>query len=148
MKKTTKKVFALLLAAIAIFSFASCRNEVPPEIPDNWLWENALYTEDTVLGDGAKHLGMMVTADGKTIVFNIYSDAETVGEALTENGLVEGSEGAFGLYISHVNGIKAVYEEDGAYWGFLDREGNLMSTGVDMTSFADGDVYELRYTKE
>ena len=90
---------------------------------------------------------MMVTADGKTIVFNIYSDAETVGEALIENGLVEGSEGPFGLYISHVNGIKAVYEEDGAYWGFLDKDGELMSTGVDMTSFADGDVYELRYTK-
>lgn len=147
MKQTTKKVLALLLVAIALFSFASCKNEVPPDVSDNWLWNNALYTEDTALGEGGKYLGMMVTADGKTIVFNIYSDAETVGEALIENGLVEGSEGPFGLYISHVNGIKAVYEEDGAYWGFLDKDGELMSTGVDMTSFADGDVYELRYTK-
>ena len=147
MKHTTKKVFALLLVAIAIFSFASCKNEVPSEIPDNWLWENALYTEDTEFINGEKHLGMMVTADGKTIVFNIYSDANTVGDALIESGLVEGSEGAYGLYISHVNGIKAVYEEDGAYWGFYDRDGELMRTGVDMTSFFDGDVYELRYTK-
>ena len=64
-----------------------------------------------------------------------------------ENGVVEGGDGAYGLYISHVNGIKAVYEEDGAYWGFLDKDGNLMSVGVDMTELLDGDVYELRYTK-
>ena len=114
MKQTTQKVFALLLVAIALFSFASCKNEVPPDASDNRLWNNALYTEDTALGEGAKHLGMMVTADGKTIVFNIYSDAETVGEALMENGLVEGTDGQFGLYISHVNGMKAVYEEDRA----------------------------------
>ena len=148
MKQTTKKVFSLLLVAFAIFSLASCKNEVPPEVSDDWLWNNAIYTEDTELGEGAKHLGMLVTADGKTVVFNIYSDAATVGEALMENGLVEGSDGQFGLYISHVNGIKAVYEEDGAYWGFLDRDGNFMSTGVDMTELRDGDVYELRYTKE
>ena len=144
MKSTTKKSFALFLAIIAIFSFASCGKE---EIPDSSLWENALYTEDTDFVQGEKHLGMLITAEDKTIVFNIYSDAETVGEALMENGLVEGTEGQFGLYISHVNGIKAVYEEDGAYWGFLDRDGNFMSTGVDMTELHDGDVYELRYTK-
>lgn len=144
MKQTTKKSFALFLVVIAIFSFASCGKE---KIPDGSLWANALYTEDTDFVNGEKHLGLLVTAEDKTIVFNIYSDAETVGEALTENGLVEGTEGQFGLYISHVNGIKAVYEEDGAYWGFLDRDGNLMSTGVDMTELHDGDVYELRYTK-
>lgn len=147
MKQTTKKILSLFLVALVLFSFASCKDNAP-ETQKNSLWNNALYTEDTALGEGAKHLGMMVTADGKTIVFNIYSDAETVGEALMENGLVEGTDGQFGLYISHVNGIKAVYEEDGAYWGFLDRDGNLVSTGVDMTSFVDGDVYELRYTKE
>ena len=129
---------------IVIFSFASCGKE---EFPEGSLWANAIYTEDTDFVQGEKHLGMLITAEDKTIVFNIYSDAETVGEALMENGLVEGTEGQFGLYISHVNGIKAVYEEDGAYWGFLDRDGNFMSTGVDMTELHDGDVYELRYTK-
>lgn len=136
---------ALLMCIFVLFAFASCKGE---EIPENSLWSNAVYTEDTEFGEGAKLLGIKVTAGDKSIVFTVRSDAETVGDALLENGLVEGSEGPFGLYISHVNGIKAVYEEDGAYWGFLDRDGNLMSTGVDMTTFADGDVYELRYTKE
>lgn len=148
MKQTTQKILALLLCALVIFSFASCKDETSPETPESSLWSTALYTEDTEFGEGAKLLGLKVTADEKSIVFTLRSDAETVGEALIENGLVEGSEGPFGLYISHVNGIKAVYEEDGAYWGFLDRDGNLVSTGVDMTSFVDGDVYELRYTKE
>ena len=88
MKSTTKKLFALFLAIIAIFSFASCGKE---EIPDSSLWENALYTEDTDFVQGEKHLGMLITAEDKTIVFNIYSDAETVGEALMENKLVEGT---------------------------------------------------------
>lgn len=146
MKQTTKKILALLLCALVVFSFASCKDNAP-ETPENSLWSNAVYTEDKELGAGEKLLEIKVTAEEKSIVFTIRSDAETVGEALLENELVEGSEGAFGLYISHVNGIKAVYEEDGAYWGFLDKDGELMSTGVDMTSFADGDVYELRYTK-
>ncbi len=148
MKQTTKRIITLLLCAMVIFSFASCKDENTPETPESPLWSTALYTEDTEFGEGAKLLEIKVTANEKSIVFTLRSDAETVGEALVENGLVEGSDGPFGIYISHVNGIKAVYEEDGAYWGFLDRDGNLMSTGVDMTSFADGDVYELRYTKE
>ncbi len=146
MKQTTKKILSLFLVALVLFSFASCKDNAP-ETPKNSLWSNAVYTEDKELGAGEKFLEIKVTAEEKSIVFTIRSDAETVGEALLENELVEGSEGAFGLYISHVNGIKAVYEEDGAYWGFLDKDGELMSTGVDMTSFVDGDVYELRYTK-
>ncbi len=148
MKNSTQKILALLLVAIAVFSFASCKGEETPGTPENSLWSTALYTEDTEFGVGAKLLGIEVRVGEKSIVFTIRTDAEFVGEALMENGLVEGSEGPFGLYISHVNGIKAVYEEDGAYWGFLDRDGELMSTGVDMTTFVDGDVYELRYTKE
>lgn len=147
MKQTTKKILSLFLVALVLFSFASCKDNAP-ETQKNSLWSNAVYTEDKELGAGEKLLEIKVTAEEKSIVFTIRSDAETVGEALLENELVEGSEGAFGLYISHVNGIKAVYEEDGAYWAFHNRDGELMSTGVDMTMLHDGDVYELRYTKE
>lgn len=146
MKQTTKKILSLFLVALVLFSFASCKDNAP-ETPENSLWSNAVYTEDKELGAGEKLLEIKVTAEEKSIVFTIRSDAETVGEALLENELVEGTDGQFGLYISHVNGMKAVYEEDGAYWAFHNRDGELMSTGVDMTLFADGDVYELRYTK-
>ena len=146
MKQTNKKILALLMVVLMVTAFTSCgSNEVQNE---ESLWSSAIYTEDTEFGEGAKLLGIKVTAEEKSIVFTIRSDAETVGEALLENNLVEGSEGQFGLYISHVNGMKAVYEEDGAYWGFYNRDGEIMSTGVDMTEFKDGDVYELVYIKE
>lgn len=146
MKQTNKKILALLMVVLMVTAFTSCgSNEVQNE---ESLWSSAIYTEDTEFGEGAKLLGVKVTAEEKSIVFTIRSDAETVGEALLENNLVEGSDGQFGLYISHVNGIKAVYEEDGAYWGFYNRDGEIMSTGVDMTEFKDGDVYELVYIKE
>lgn len=148
MKQTIQKITAIVLTLTVLFAFASCGKSEVIESPENSLWSTALYTDDKEFGVGEKGLQVKVTAEEKSIVFTINSDAETVGEALVENGLVEGSEGPFGLYISHVNGIKAVYEEDGAYWGFLDKDGALMSTGVDMTMLHDGDVYELRYTEE
>ena len=144
MKQTIKKSGVLLLVILMLFSFGACTKE---ETSETSLWETATYTEDAEFGAGSKHLGIKVTAEDKSIVFSVHSDAEFVGEVLLENDLVEGTDGQFGLYISHVNGMKAVYEEDGAYWAFYDRDSELMSTGVDMTVFADGDVYELRYTK-
>ena len=139
-----KRSGALLIAVLMLFAFTSCGATEDNSVS---LWDSAVYTEDAEFGEGAKLLGIKVTAEEKSIVFSIHSDAETVGAALLENELVKGTDGQYGLYISHVNGMKAVYEEDGTYWGFYNRDGEIMSTGVDMTEFADGDVYELRYTK-
>ncbi len=144
MKKSRKNSIVILLALAMLFSFASCENN---KEKSGSLWENAIYTDNAELGEGEKTLTLAVKAEEKEIIFKIHSDKETVGEALQENNLVEGYEGPFGLYISHVNGIKAVYEEDGAYWGFY-KNGEILPTGVDMTNFKDGESYELVYTKE
>ena len=63
-----------------------------------------------------------------------------------EHSLLEGDEGPYGLYVKKVNGITADYDVDQSYWGFY-KNGEYMMTGIDMTEFADGEHYELVYTK-
>lgn len=82
------------------------------------LWENALYTKDTTLGSGKKTVTVEVEAEENKITFTVKTDAETLGDALLENKLVEGDEGQYGLFLTSVNGIKADYSADGSYWAF------------------------------
>ena len=76
----------------------------------------------------------------------IKTDKTILGDALLEHSLIAGEEGAYGLYVKFVNGIRADYDLDGAYWGF-NKGGEYMMTGVDGTTIADGDKYELVWTK-
>ena len=84
--------------------------------------------------------------DGKTTTFTINTAAEYLRGALEQENLVQGEDGPYGLYISHVNGEQAIYEVDGAYWAVY--EGDVASmTGVDQIKIADGATYKLVYTK-
>ena len=112
----------------------------------NGIWTNALYQNDTEIGEGAKTVQVEVKAGDKSITFTVHTDKETLGDALLEHNLIAGEEGAYGLYVKVVNGITADYDVDQSYWGFS-KGGEYMMTGVDGTPFADGEVYELTYTK-
>ena len=83
---------------------------------------------------------------GEESVFEIKTDADNLGDALLEAKLVEGEKGAYGLYIKSVNGLRADYELDGAYWS-LSKNGEMLMTGASDTPIADGEKYELTYTK-
>ena len=137
MKKTIRILLTILCA---ILLFAGC-NKGPVYVDGT-----AKYTEDTTLGEGSKTITVTVKDhEGKAVVFTIKTDAKTVGDALLENDLLAGDEGAYGLYVKVVNGLRADYDKDHAYWGFnVNGEGSL--TGVDMTDITDGGVYELVYT--
>ncbi|MBR6780613.1 MAG: DUF4430 domain-containing protein [Clostridia bacterium] len=87
----------------------------------------------------------VVDADGNTQTFTVSTDADNLGDALLAEGLVEGEQGAYGLYIKSVNGIRADYDLDKAYWA-LYSDGELMMTGVSDTAISDGQHYELVYT--
>lgn len=127
---------------VLCFSFSAC-SQAPTE-PD--IWSEAIYTEDTELGEGQKTVFVEVVAEEKAVTFTLHSDKETLGEALTEHGLIEGEPGAYGLYVKKVNGITADYDENQCYWGF-NKNGESMMTGVDGAIFQDGEHYELIYTK-
>ena len=139
--KNFKKIVTLLLILAVLFSVMGCNKNAEKN-----LWDDAIYTEDTDLGQGSKVLTIVFTCEEKTITFTINTDKQTVGEALFEHSLIEGDQGAYGLYVKKVNGITADYDVDQAYWGFF-QNGEYMMTGVDTTNFESGQSYELIYTK-
>ena len=143
MKKTIKILVSLSLLLVLCLNFASCkRNEAEDD-----LWANAIYKEDTELGNGQKEVLVEVVTPEKSITFTIHSDKKMLGEALTEHKLIEGEQGAYGLYIKKVNGILADYDINQTYWGF-NKNGESMMTGVDQEEFKGGEHYELVYTNQ
>ncbi len=141
MKKLTKIIAAMLMLTV-VFCFASCEKK---EVPEG-IWANATYTEDTTLGDGATTLKVGVKIEDKTVTFTLNTDAETVGAALLENGLIAGEMGDYGLYIKVVNGVTADYDIDQSYWAFW-INGEYAMSGVDTTPIVAGEDYLLEYTK-
>ncbi len=87
----------------------------------------------------------VVHKDGTSKEMNLKSDAEYLGAYLQEEGIIKGEEGQYGLYIKEVDGEKAVYEEDNAYWAFYEGE-EYANLGIDLTPITDGAVYKLVYT--
>ncbi len=130
----------MLMAITVVLSFASCK--ASPE----GLWKDAAYTEDTALGEGDTTFTLTVTAEEKTVKFTISTDKETLGEALTELGLVKGENGDYGLYITEVNGMTLVYETDGMYWSVTEN-GEYAMTGADGITLKDGGEYGFTAAK-
>ena len=151
-----KKLLSLVLAMVMMFSLVACSdntsnegkndNSQVIENQETVLWADAIYTEDTEVGEGENTVNVIVVCEEKQITITLKTDETNFGQALRSSGFVQGSESDYGLYISHVNGIKAVYEEDGAYWSFLDGEGNYMSYGVDGAELTGNDTFQLAYT--
>ncbi|MBR2952463.1 MAG: DUF4430 domain-containing protein [Clostridia bacterium] len=141
MKKTLKTALSLTLTLLFIFALVACHKE---EATD--LWKDATYTEDTVLGEGAKTVTVEVMVEEKTVTFTIKTDKETVGDALIEHKLLDGEQDDYGLYVKKVNGITADYDVDQSYWAFY-IDGEYAMTGVDGTPLEEALTYRLAYTK-
>ena len=138
-----KKLVSLILALILVVSLAACgapQETTPPK-------EFTPVSDGAVLGEGAVTFPLVITdKEGNSINVTIHTDKETVGEALLEIGIVEGTMGDYGLYMTHVNGIPAIYEEDATYWAFY-INGEYAMTGVDQTPIAQGETYTLKVEK-
>ena len=139
--KTIKQLTSVLLALLMLFTLAACA-----DVERTGAWESAVYDKDTELGKGEKTVTVLVKADEQTLTFVIHTDKTTLGEALMEHDLIDGEEGAYGMYVKYVNGIEADYGVDQTYWS-LTKNGELMMSGVDTTEIADGEQYELTKTK-
>lgn len=154
MKKTnfTKALLSILLAAILVLSLGACGAKTPdgnlssaPSTASS-VWEGALYSKDTALGEGGKTVTVKVKKDDSTLTFTLKTDGATLGDALVDTKLVEGEQGDYGLFIKKVNGIRADYNLDGAYWS-INQDGKPLMSGADSTNISGGEVFELVYTK-
>ena len=137
------KISALLLAVLMlVFCFTACGNKVDKE----GLWEDATYLKDTTVGKGDTSFKVEIAIGEQSITLTVKTDAETVGAALLENGIVEGEDGSYGLYIKKVNGVTADYDKDKAYWAFY-IDGEFATSGVDSIEIDTDVTYKLEYAK-
>ena len=141
MKRTIKSTASIILALVFMVCLFSCNT-----VDKAGAWENATYRKNMELGSGSKTVIVEVKAEDQTITFTIKTDKDTVGDALIEHNLIDGDEGAYGLYVKVVNGITADYDVDQSYWAFY-IDGEMAMTGVDGTDITEGTVYRLEYTK-
>lgn len=153
-----RKILSLLLSLLMCVAvgclLCACKAE-SPEVADRTevatqaidpLWENATYTEDVALGEGETAIEVEVKAGEKAITVTINTDAENLEEAILGAQLVQGEEGAYGLYIKTVNGILADYDVDKSYWAMY-KDGEYLTSSAKQTLITTGDHFELVYTK-
>lgn len=114
-----KRILALVLALVMVFALCACSG-------------------------GGKSAAVTVTVvhgDGSTKDFNIKTDKEMLGEALTDEKLIDGEDGHYGLFVKTVDGETA--DDAAQEWWCLTKGGGTVNTGIDSTPVEDGAAYEL-----
>ena len=91
----------------------------------------------------------VVDNNAASTVYELNTDAEFLRQAIEEaqaQGLtVTGTESEYGLMVDTVNGIRADYTLDGAYWSF-NLNGTYCNYGIDTQPVNDGDTFSIVYT--
>ncbi len=124
MNKFAKRLSAALLAAALLLSLAGCGTKDGKE---------NTFTLQVTHGDGA------------AVTREVTTRKATLGEALTDEGIIDGEEGPYGLFVQTVDGETA--DEAQSQWWCLTKDGQSVSTGVDSTPVEDGATYALTLTR-
>ena len=119
-----KKLISLLLVMVMVLGLTACGNSEPK-------------------ATGASFTVIVADLEGKETTFEYTSDKTTVGEALIAEGLIEGHETEYGLYVDSVNGVALDWDKDGKYWAFY-IDGEYAMTGVDATEITEGATYAFK----
>ena len=123
-----KKLVAFLLAAVMLLSLCACSGQKAPE-------NNGELKKITVV---------VVYEDKTEKTFTYETAEEFVGPVLQADGLIKGNDGPYGMEITHVDGVQAIYEQDKAYWAVYEGEEYALQ-GIDTTPVVDGRTYKLVY---
>lgn len=104
------------------------------------------YVTRPAVSQGGKTVTVeVVHKDGSARTFTCQTDEEYLAGALVSEGLVQGREDVYGLYIETVDGEKAVFEDDGGYWAVY-QSGEYAQLGISELPIHDGDSFSLVYT--
>ena len=100
--------------------------------------------------EGSKTVSLtVVDMDVKETNYNIKTDALVLKELmdqLEKDGFsYGGSESEYGLMVDTINGVRADYTLDGAYWSFYVND-EYCNYGVSEQPVNDGDSFEIVYT--
>lgn len=131
MKEKTKKILGVCIVVVLIASLAGAY---------------FLFSEKPVEGSKAVVIEV-IDSNGEATQYEIKTDAQYLHGAMDEaEGLTyEGDEGPYGYTISTINGERAVYEIDGAYWSFYVND-EYCNYGIDSQPVNDGDEFSIVYT--
>jgi len=149
MRKSTIKYWLSLVLCLALLAAAALCNvslaETAAETEEAVILMTGTQEEPVELGEGKlSFLFEVVDTEGAESWFLVKTDAETVGAALVENGLVEGTVGDYGLYVTSVCGMELIWsEENPHYWAFY-INGEYAQTGADSTPIEEGVIYLFR----
>ena len=124
-----KRMLALLLALVLVFALTACGAK-----------------EEAPVVNAVSFKVVVTDLEGNETAFEYTSSAASVGEALVAEGLIEGHESDYGLYIDTVNGITADWDKDQTYWAFY-VDGEYATTGIDGTEIVADTTYGLTLTK-
>ena len=93
---------------------------------------------------GEKHITVEIVGKDDARTVEIDTEEEYLGPALQNEGLIEGTESEFGLFVTTVDGYTA--DDSAQEWWCFTKGGESVNTGVDTTPIADGDAFEITLT--
>jgi hypothetical protein len=99
--------------------------------------------------EGLKSVSVeVILSDGQGEIYETSTNAEFLRGVLDEIDGITYSEtvNGFGPMVTEVNGERAVYEENGAYWAFF-VNGEYCNYGISDQPVNDGDAFRIEYTK-
>lgn len=129
--KNSKKILGVaalaVLAALMIFAYTT-------------------FAEKPV--EGSKFVTIEVVDDaGAVTAYEVHTDEAYLQQTMeaAEGLTFEYTEGPYGASVHTVNGLRADYELDGAYWGFF-VNGEYCNYGISQQPVEDDDVFRIVYT--
>lgn len=91
---------------------------------------------------GAKEITVTVVhADQSSKDFIYQTDEAYLGAVIKAEGLVEGTDGDYGMFITSADGEAA--DDSKEQWWCITKEGESVNTSADQTPVEDGDQFEL-----
>lgn len=102
------------------------------------------FTKGTVSEGGKQITVEVIHGDGSQNSFTYNTEREYLGEVLTDEKLVDGETGPYGMFITTVDGETA--DDSNQEWWCITKDGSQLNTSADQTPIADKDHYELTLT--